>query len=78
MLTCKELVELVTMYLEGSLPPEAAARFEAHLQACRGCSTYIDQMRQTIHLTGTLTEESIRDEAEKDLLHAFREWKELG
>jgi anti-sigma factor RsiW len=77
-LTCKELVELVTLYLEGALPPAEVARFEAHLGECRGCSTYIEQMRQTIRLVGELREDSISDTAEVDLRHAFRQWKEGG
>ena len=31
-MSCKELVELVTDYLEGALPPEDRARFDAHLR----------------------------------------------
>jgi anti-sigma factor RsiW len=58
-LTCQELVELVTEYLEQTLPPAERTRFEAHLAGCRGCRTYVEQMRQTIQALGTLTEESL-------------------
>ncbi|MGH2370083.1 MAG: zf-HC2 domain-containing protein [Chloroflexota bacterium] len=74
-LNCKELVELVTDYLEGALSPPERERFEAHLAACRGCNVYLAQMRQTIRLAGTLTEESISPQAEAALLDAFRTWK---
>ncbi|MGH2354655.1 MAG: zf-HC2 domain-containing protein [Chloroflexota bacterium] len=74
-LNCKELVELVTDYLEGALSPTERERFEAHLAACRGCNVYLAQMRQTIRLAGTLTEESISPQAEAALLDAFRTWK---
>jgi anti-sigma factor RsiW len=53
-LTCKELVELVTDYFEGSLPRSERRRFERHLTGCDGCSVYLEQMRQTIELTGAL------------------------
>jgi hypothetical protein len=74
-LTCQELVELVTDYLEGTLPLEDRERFEQHVVLCDGCAYYLDQMRTTIALTGSLTEESITPEAQERLLHVFRDWK---
>jgi anti-sigma factor RsiW len=47
-MTCQELVELVTDYLEGALSPDDAARFEAHVAACVGCEIYVAQIRMTI------------------------------
>ena len=38
-LTCREIVELVTDYLEGTLPQPERARFERHITSCRDCST---------------------------------------
>ncbi|HEY0604688.1 MAG TPA: zf-HC2 domain-containing protein, partial [Herpetosiphonaceae bacterium] len=58
-MTCKELVELVTGYLENALPDADRTRFEAHLQSCTGCRNYLQQMRQTIALVGSLPESSI-------------------
>ena len=75
-LTCQELVELVTVYIEGALPPDEHTRFEAQLALCRGCRTHLEQMRQTITLLGTLTETSLSPEAREDLLSAFRRWKQ--
>jgi anti-sigma factor RsiW len=74
-LRCKELVELVTDYLEGALTPEDRARFEAHLAACAGCTRYLAQIRETIRLTGTLTEEQIPPAQRDELLAAFRDWR---
>ncbi len=51
-LTCRELVELVTDYLEGALPAGARERFEAHMAACEGCDAHIEQVRRAIELTG--------------------------
>ncbi len=73
-LSCQELVELVTDYLEGALSEEERARFEHHLSRCRGCTNYLDQMRQTIELTGTLRADDVSPEAEEALLRAFRDW----
>jgi anti-sigma factor RsiW len=73
-LPCRDLVELVTDYLEGRLSPVDQARFEAHLAACEGCRTYLEQFRQTIRDLGRLPEESLSPEARDALLTAFRDW----
>jgi anti-sigma factor RsiW len=74
-LSCQELVELVTSYLEGALDPSDHARFEAHLATCATCQVYVEQIRQTIALTGRVTPDELTPEAERDLLQAFRSWK---
>ncbi len=74
-LSCKEFVELVTEYFEGFLAPEEKKRFEAHLSSCKGCETYLDQMAQTIRLTGKLREDQVPEEAQAELLSTFRGWK---
>jgi anti-sigma factor RsiW len=74
-LTCQELVELVTAYLEGGLPAPDRARFEEHIAGCEGCTAYLDQVRTTIRLTGMLTPESLSADASAALLSAFRNWK---
>jgi predicted anti-sigma-YlaC factor YlaD len=77
-MNCKELVELITDYLEGTLPPEERERFEEHLAGCSGCRGYMQQMQTTIRLTGKLTEEAIVGKVRKDLLSVFRSWKSDG
>ena len=74
-LTCKELVELVTAYLEGTLPGRRRRQFEAHLAACDRCTAYLAQMRMTIRVTGSLAEEDVSEEQRAVLLTAFRSWK---
>ena len=74
-LTCQELVELVSDYLEHALPPAERARFEHHLTICPGCATYVEQFRKTIALTGTLREEDLPSDARNELLEQFRNWK---
>jgi predicted anti-sigma-YlaC factor YlaD len=73
-LTCHEVVELVTDYIEGALSPEVRGRVEEHLGLCDGCSTYLEQMRETIRLTGMVREEEIPEEEKQRLLEAFRGW----
>ena len=73
-LTCREMVELVSDYLEGTLPRRVRRRVDEHLADCDGCTTYLEQMRETIRLTGMLTEEQIPEGQKQKLLDAFRDW----
>ena len=74
-LSCQELVELVTSYLEDALPADDREQFDRHLETCDGCGEYVEQMRATIALTGELRPADLTPEAEEALLAAFRNWK---
>ena len=73
-LTCQELVEIVSDYLEGALPEADRERFDAHLETCEGCRRYLDQMRPTVRVVGTLSEDDLDPGARDQLLQRFREW----
>jgi anti-sigma factor RsiW len=73
-LSCRELVELVTDYLEGAMAPDERARFDAHIAECPGCDRYLDQMRTTVELAGASRELESRPEV-YGLLEAFRGWR---
>ena len=73
-LGCQELVELVTDYLEQALQPAELRRFEEHIAGCGNCTRYLEQLRATIELTGTLTTDDLTPEAERELLAVFRNW----
>ena len=74
-LTCKDLVELVTDYLEGAFPADERRRFDEHLGSCPFCQIYLDQMRQTIRAAGRLPDESVSPAALDTLLAYFRRWR---
>ncbi|MGH2579510.1 MAG: anti-sigma factor family protein [Actinomycetota bacterium] len=74
-LRCRELVELVTEYLEGALSPEDRARFDEHMAECADCTAHLEQMRRTLSVVGRLTEGSVPTEARDALLWAFRDWR---
>jgi anti-sigma factor RsiW len=74
-LTCAEVVELVTEYLEGGLSAHQRERFEEHLGVCDLCVTYLEQMRQTIRSTGELGKDDLDDELHNALIDAFRGWR---
>lgn len=72
-MSCSELVELVTEYLEGALSSEDRERFDAHLGECGACSEYLDQMRLTVRLMGRLGADSEVDpEIRSRLIKTFR------
>ena len=71
---CQEVVELVTEYLEGALVGSDLCRFEEHLAVCAGCERYLDQLRETIRISGTLTVDDLSPESQRTLLDAFRDW----
>ena len=74
-IVCQDLVELITDYLEGALDAGTRARFEAHLRGCPHCTDYMEQMRETIHLTGRLRAEELDPGARAELLRVFRDWR---
>jgi anti-sigma factor RsiW len=74
-LACKELVEIITDYLEGTLSERDRARVDAHLITCPPCREYVAEMHATLRLTGRLTVESISPGARDELLRAFRRMK---
>jgi anti-sigma factor RsiW len=73
-MTCREVVELMTEYLEGTLSPAQRVRFEEHLAGCDGCTTYLEQMRTTMRLLGRIAEEPMPASMEAELVRAFRDW----
>jgi anti-sigma factor RsiW len=72
-ISCQEVVEVVTDYLEGRLSPEDVAIFEAHLAICDGCQWYLDQMRITIDAVGRIDDAEVPDELRNTVLAAFRD-----
>jgi predicted anti-sigma-YlaC factor YlaD len=75
-LSCKELVELVTDYLEGALSEQDSARFDSHIAKCDWCRIYIEQIKLTVKSMGQLSEANISPQAQGELLQAFRTWKQ--
>ena len=74
-IVCQQAVELVTDYLEGNLSRRDRRRFEAHIGACPNCSAYLEQVRITIRLTGSVEPEDLTPEATADLTELYRRWR---
>jgi anti-sigma factor RsiW len=75
---CVEMVELMTDYLEGVLPPADRARFEAHIAGCEHCTAYLKQMRMTLRMVRRIEPEALDPAMERGLLDAFKHWKAGG
>ncbi len=73
-LTCRQVVEIVTDYLEGRLPLEQQTHFEQHLAYCTGCTEYLRQVRSTI-AAARLPPEPPSPQVERELLKLFRKWE---
>ncbi|MEU0496702.1 zf-HC2 domain-containing protein [Mycobacterium sp. NPDC006124] len=72
-LDCRELVELVTAYLDGALDPDTRARFDLHLLGCDGCENYLQQFRVTVRTLGTIHDD-VEPQFRHRLMEAFRDW----
>jgi predicted anti-sigma-YlaC factor YlaD len=77
-MACREVVELLTEYLEEALGAADRARLEEHVSGCGGCTNALAQMRETIRLTGTLTEQDLPDPLRDSIRDAFLTWRETG
>jgi predicted anti-sigma-YlaC factor YlaD len=74
-LTCHEVIDLLSDYIEGALSTDDRRRVDEHLAECDGCETYLDQMRESIRLIGMVPEDQVPDEQKTALLSAFRDWR---
>lgn len=75
MLTCRELVELVTDYAEGKMSFWEKLRFQMHLGMCRHCREYVRQVKITVSLAKSLPPPPPPPEVEAELLARFRSWR---
>jgi predicted anti-sigma-YlaC factor YlaD len=73
-LTCQELAELVSDYIEGVLGPSLRDQIVEHLAECADCSSYVEQMHTTIAVTGEIGDGEIALPARVALLDLFRGW----
>jgi anti-sigma factor RsiW len=74
-LVCQKVVELVTDYLEGTMPPRERARFESHIADCPHCRRYLAQMRTTLAVLGRIEPETVAPEAMDELVELYRRWQ---
>lgn len=73
-MACRQAVELVTDYLEGTLSLAERRRFEAHLARCPDCPEYLAQMRAIIALAGSVTPDDLTPRMRSELISLYRQW----
>ncbi len=76
MLTCAEMTELITEYLEETMSLEDRLEFQKHVGLCRDCREYLHQMKVTVETLGAMPEEPVPEPVMGELLHKFRGWKD--
>ena len=74
-LVCRKVVELVTDYLEDTMPLRERARFESHIADCPHCREYLAQMRSTLAVLGRIEPESVAPAAMDELIGLYRRWQ---
>jgi len=74
-LSCREIVELVTDYLEGDLDADTTTALEAYLDLCPGCARYVQQIRETVATLGDVSSDNLSTEAQAGLHEAFRDFR---
>ncbi len=75
-LVCQQAIELLTEYLEGTLTRRQRRRLQRHLAACPNCSGYLEQIRITIRLTGSIDADALPSDAVDDLTDLYRRWRD--
>jgi len=76
-MNCRQVVELMTDYIEGILSTDERDRFEEHIAGCDGCRAYLAQMQTARNLAHRLADEPLPESIERELLDAFRNWRRL-
>jgi anti-sigma factor RsiW len=74
-LVCREMVELMTAYLDDALEPGQRAAFERHLAACPHCTEYLAQIRLVQEAAGRVEPEDVAPEARQDLMALYAQWR---
>jgi len=74
-LVCREVVELVSDYLEGTLPPRQVARLERHLSGCDPCVEYVGQIRTTVALAHQVPPGEVDADTTQRLVELYRTWQ---
>jgi anti-sigma factor RsiW len=73
--TCRQVVELMTDYLEGALSAADRARFEEHIAGCDGCRAYLAQLSTTRKVLRKLADEPIPPALQAELMKTFKDWR---
>lgn len=68
-MSCQDLVELLSDYLEDALDAPTRARLDAHLERCLGCAAYFGQLGVTLRLLRAVRSDSFSLDSLERVLH---------
>ena len=74
--SCREIAELITDYLEGSLTLTQRLRLQMHMGLCFACRNYLRQMKYTVAILRKLPSEPVPAQVKEELMKRFRTWKQ--
>jgi anti-sigma factor RsiW len=75
-IACRELIELLTDYLDDALDPATRGAIEVHLAGCDGCTRALEQLQETIRIAGSLSPEHMEGPEREALRSVFVRWRE--
>ena len=74
-IVCQQAVELMSDFLDGSLPRRQRRRLERHLRACDACTAYLEQIQATVAVTGTVGPDDLDPQTLEGLVDLFRRYQ---
>lgn len=72
MLRCRDIVELLADYLDGTLDPGTARALEEHLAGCEDCTAFFNTYRGMVRSSRRLSERELPRELRERLLAFLR------
>ena len=73
-MTCHELIEFLSAYVDGELSEDVRFRFDAHVAACPECSAYLKSYEATVKLAKTAvggSDDPVPADVPEDLVKAI-------
>ena len=80
-LTCRELIDQLDAYVDGSMPAEQRAALDAHFAVCTACVAYLKNYRQTIAMSRAVLSDAnvpVPPDVPKELMAAILASRKKG
>lgn len=71
-MSCKDLVDFLSEYLEGELPLHQRIVFASHLAMCPACRAYMATFKQTVALTKEAAQADDCSQMPEELIRAIQ------
>lgn len=73
-MTCRELIDFIMEYDDGTLPEKQRVLFEEHLSICDDCVHYLESYRSAVQLGKMMiipTDEEVSTEVPEELIRSI-------